>query len=83
MLTLPTIHLNGTSKQELFDVYFEALDAIAAARVALTKAAPNGRDYYVQGPLAINQAMSQHAGRLQLLETIYDELHAIAEHVQP
>jgi hypothetical protein len=83
MLILPTVHLNGTSKKELFDTYFEALDAIAVARVALTKAYPNGRDYYIQGPLAINQAMSQHADRLQRLETIYDELHAIAEHVQP
>lgn len=82
MLILPTVHINGTSKQELFDTYFEALDAIAAARVALTKACPNGRDYYVQGPLGIQQAMSQHADRLQRLETIYDELHAIAEHVQ-
>lgn len=83
MLTLPTIHLNGTSKQELFDTYFEALDAIAVARVALTKAAPNGRDYYVQGPLALRQAQAEHACRLQRLETIYDELHALAEHVQP
>lgn len=83
MLTLPTIHINGTSKQELFDLYFEALDAIATARVALNKASPNGRDYYVQGPLALRQAQSQHADRLQRLETIYDELHAIAEHVQP
>lgn len=83
MLILPTVHLNGTSKQELFDTYFEALDAIATARVALTKAYPNGRDYYPQGNTAIQQAMSQHADRLQRLETIYDELHAIAEHVQP
>lgn len=83
MTTLPTIHLNGTSKQELFDTYFEALDAIASARVALQKAAPNGRDYYPQGPEAYGQARLAHEQRLRLLETIYNELHAIAEHVQP
>lgn len=82
MLSLPTVHLNGTSKKELFETYFEALDAIATARVALQAAGPNGRDYYIQGPLALLQAQSQHADRLQRLETIYDELHAIAEHVQ-
>lgn len=83
MLTLPTIHLNGTSKAELFETYFTALDAIASARVALQASAPNGRDYYPQGDNAIRQATADHVARLRLLETIYDELHAIAEHVQP
>lgn len=83
MLTLPTIHLNGTSKAELFETIFTALDAIAEARIALEATAPNGRDYYPQGDLAIRQAIAEHRTRLVLLETIYDELHAIAEHVQP
>lgn len=83
MLSLPTVHLNGTSRNELFETYFKALDAIASARVALNEAAPNGRDYYVQGPLALRKAQSEHADRLQRLEAIYNELHALAEHVQP
>lgn len=83
MTPLPSVHLNGTSKQELFDTYFEALDAIATARVALQKAAPNGRDYYPQGPGFYEKARQDHERRLRLLETIYNELHTIAEHVQP
>lgn len=83
MLTLPTIHLNGTSKAQLFEAVFAALDAIAVARAALQASAPNGRDYYPQGDLAIRQALAEHMTRVRMLDTVYDELHAIAEHVQP
>lgn len=83
MATMPTIHLNGTSRGELFEQNYAALEAIAEARVALQAATPNGRDYYPQGPKAILEALQDHQRRLQLLEIIYNELHAIAEHCQP
>jgi len=83
MLTLPTIYLNGTSKAELFETIFKALDAIAEAQIAVQATAPNGRDYYPQGDMAIRRALSEHVDRLQRLQSVYDELHAIAEYVQP
>ena len=83
MLTLPTVHLNGTSRTDLFNAISVALDALAEARVALQATAPNGRDYYPQGEMAIRQATAEHVARLRMLETVYAELYAVAEHVQP
>jgi hypothetical protein len=82
MLILPTVHLNGTSKEQLFEDLFNALDAIRVAQEAIQKTAPNGRDYYPQSGNALQQALAQHASRIRALDTVYDELHAIAEHVQ-
>jgi len=82
MLILPTIHLNGTSKEQLFEDLSTALYAVQAAKEAVQAAAPNGRDYYTQSGNALQQALAQHAERLRSLQTVYDELHAIAEHVQ-
>ena len=47
-LTLPTLYLNGTSRDSLLDGYLAALDALRLAMEALQAAAPNARDYYVQ-----------------------------------
>jgi len=82
MLILPTIHINGTSKEQLFEDLSTALYALQGAREAVQAAAPNGRDYYTQSGNALQQALAQHAERLRSLQTVYDELHAIAEHVQ-
>lgn len=83
MAILPTIHRNGTSRSDLFEQNFAVLDAIASLRVALQAATPNGRDYYPQGPHAIQEALQDHQRRLQLVELLYNEVHAIAEHCQP
>jgi hypothetical protein len=82
ILMLPTAHINGTSKSELFDKLFLALDAISEARSAVQATAPNARDYYPQGDMAIRRALSEHVGRLEKIQQVYDELHAIAEYVQ-
>jgi hypothetical protein len=80
-LTLPTVHLNGTSRQALLDGYTHALAAIQAAQQALQQAAPNGRDYYPQGNHTINRATEEHVDRLRRLESIQRELNALALHV--
>ena len=41
----PTIHLNGTSAEELITASEEAQHAISVACIALAKTAPNMRDY--------------------------------------
>jgi hypothetical protein len=84
----PSIHINGSSARSLFDGYYAALQAMQAARWALTDCAPHGRDYYLQeatpgrGCDAANEAMDEHRARLINVDTICTELEALAFHVQ-
>jgi hypothetical protein len=79
-MMLPTIHLNGTSREQLFEGYMDALAAIEYALEAVKYAAPNGRDYYPQGPDAMAQAGDEHILRMKALDKIAAELRTIAEH---
>ena len=47
-MTLPTIHLNGTSATELTEGYSNARLAMERAITALAKVEFNARDYYVK-----------------------------------
>lgn len=76
-MTAPTIHLNGTSRDELTAGYYAAMQAVQAAQDATQKTAPNGRDYYPQGPEAYTAARDEHYARLQTLEKIRAELEAL------
>jgi|HubBroStandDraft_4_1064222.scaffolds.fasta_scaffold00038_31 hypothetical protein len=84
----PSIHLNGTDAQSLFDGYRAAYEAIRDAQRALAQCAPNGRDYYVQeatpglGKDATCEAMDEHRARMAALATIEHELTILAMHVQ-
>lgn len=73
-MIVPTIHLNGTSKEALLDLLHEAGIAVNNATAAVMLTAPNGRDYYPQGPQAISQAIAEHDSRIKRLADIYDEL---------
>ncbi len=78
-LRIPTVHRNGTSKDELVRQNREARRALYAAREKLAQAAPNGRDYYTQGSTALQAAMNEHTARERKLSEVIDELDAIAE----
>ena len=78
-LAIPTIHLNGTSRETLVNDLCDALEALSKAITAVAKTCPNGRDYYVQGPDAIQEALRQHANRLHNLTAVKNELNEIAE----
>jgi len=80
-ITLPTVHLNGTSRDSLLDDYMAAMDAIRLAMKALQSAAPNARDYYVQAGDTFCMAQNQHFVRLARLRETLDELNTLAEHV--
>jgi hypothetical protein len=80
-LTLPTVHLNGTSRESLLEGYIAALDALRLATEALQASAPNSRDYYVQAGDTFCLAQNQHFVRLARLRETLDELNTIAEHV--
>ncbi|MBO0784324.1 MAG: hypothetical protein J2P37_36440 [Ktedonobacteraceae bacterium] len=78
-LMIPVVHLNGTSRDELLKQITDAIEAVNTAMGALQKAAPHGRDYYVQSSTAIMTAMNQHYDRLEKLRDVRDELQRIGE----
>jgi len=79
-LTKPTLHLNGTSARELADKYADAMRAIETAKDAIAETCPNARDYYPQSPEANTKARAEHCRRLEALETLRDEMEALALH---
>ena len=81
-MVFPTVHLNGTSRAVLLDANQKAARAIADAIEALHDAAPNARDYYVQGVDAYSQAAFAHARRLSGLYEVFREVKQIIEHLE-
>jgi hypothetical protein len=80
-MILPTIHMNGTSARALLEGYCNAISAIHDALDALARTAPNGRDYYPQGPDACATADREHDDRKRALMKVLNELQVLAEHV--
>lgn len=80
-VTVPAVHLNGTSGDELADQLRTAWAAVDAAINALTKAAPSMRDYYPQGPDAWPAADTEHCERLRRLYDTRSELCSVWEAV--
>ena len=79
-MTLPTIHLNGTSGKELCDGYEAAHTAINAAIESLAETHPNGRDYYPQGPDAFTVARDEHFDRISRLQAVMSEVEELMMH---
>ncbi len=80
-VTVPTIHLNGTSREAILDGIAATIRAIDRALDLLCQSAPNARDYYPQGPGAFEQAHREHAKRAERLRSVRDELQTIAESI--
>lgn len=77
----PTVHINGTSREELMEQY---RDIGAAARELLAKisaAWPNGRDYYPQGDNAHGTAADEMSARRERIQTVLDEIIELHQHV--
>jgi len=79
VLTVPSVHLNGTSREELLRQVQAAWQAVWQARDALAKASPNARDYYLQGELAYPAARAEHDRRARALLEVQEELSQLAE----
>ena len=78
-LTRPTVHLNGTSREELQRQLEEAGSALQIAMTALCAATPNARDYYPQGSAAVTSAIKEHVDRYGRLKSVHDELMDLYE----
>ena len=81
-MTLPTIHINGTSPEMLVEGYLEARRAVEAAKDAINKIEFNARDYYTQGGRAWDEAVKEHRARLNALQQVSEELLELAAHCQ-
>lgn len=78
-LTLPTVHLNGTSREMLLDGYTEAYRKLIEFRDIFSKIEFNARDYYVQGPDAYYKARDQRDAERQRIADLmlYLEHHLL------
>jgi len=77
-MTLPTIHLGGSSPWALNDDYVFALTAVRDARDAIRRIDFNARDYYVQGAGAWEAAVAERQAQMQALDGL---IHYLEEHL--
>jgi hypothetical protein len=81
-LTMPFVHLNGTSAAVLTLQRETVWNAIYTAKDALCEMAPNNRDYYpYNDPAKWEAAVAQHQRRLRVLNELRDEITAEMEHI--
>lgn len=82
-LATPSIHLNGTSKDELLKQVVDAHAKLSEALTALSKSAPHKRDYYIQanGDDNYRRAVNQYVSRSQRIIDVQDELKILAEDI--
>lgn len=80
-IMLPSVHMNGTSRQDLLNQNRAALEALDAAILAMHAATPNARDYYVQGPSAFRTAQAEHRARLTAVKQVREEYLTLAMHL--
>lgn len=81
-LTIPTIHLNGSSREHLTAALEKAGTALHAAVAALNETAPHGRDYYPQAdPMALSKATKEHVRRLARVQDVLEEIQSIHEEI--
>ena len=78
-MMIPTVHLNGTSREELVRQIERAYEHLDKAMDALAQAAPHGRDYYTQGMDAYQKAAAEHESRMARLHSVHKELEQIVE----
>jgi hypothetical protein len=73
-LTTPTVHMNGTGFDMLWEGYDAADDKLIELRDAFGQIEFNARDYYVQGPDAWNKAVEERQAINQKIRDIKDYL---------
>lgn len=80
-LTLPSIHLNGTSRKMLREDYSKAYHALEEFRDAFASIEFNARDYYVQGPDAFSRARAERDAQLLHIGELMTYLEAHLMHI--
>ena len=80
-LSVPTIHLNGSSGGRLADALQEAMRGCHNAIELLAATEPHGRDYYPQGEGAYEKARDEYLARRRAIENVCKELAYIEERI--
>ena len=80
-LILPSVHLNGTSREMLLDGYTDAYRKLIEFREAFNSIEHNARDYYVQGPDAYSQARNLRDAQFQHIVDLMSYLEAHLLHL--
>mgnify|MGYP000019312287 CR=1 FL=1 len=80
-LTLPTIHINGTSGRELREGYDTAADALHDFVDRWGAITFNARDYYVQDDAAFEKAREQREEIGRHIAAVREYLDAHREHL--
>jgi len=81
-MVVPTVHLNGTSGQDLLDQNKEVAGYLRVGLTAMFEAAPNARDYYVQGGNAYREARREYVDRCERVKAVLAEVDAIIEKIE-
>jgi hypothetical protein len=76
-LCVPTVHLNGTSKDDLLMQLRQAIITATALKEFLQEGMPHDRDFFLQGEGMGMRARMHQKVRVLKVETIIDELTAI------
>jgi hypothetical protein len=81
MPVFPTIHLNGTSPEDLLFEAMTARDQLVHAVDAMRGAHPNARDYYPQGVDAVAAAIREYDAHYVAVSAAAAFFAAYAEHI--
>lgn len=81
-VSIPTIHMNGTSAESLINDAMAAYQAVGKALDAMRHVTPNLRDYYIKGDEAGQEARDQHQQRVMKLSDVREDLEAIIIGIQ-
>ena len=80
-ITLPTIHLNGTGKQDLCEGYENTLRQIGETIESVKKIEFHSRDYYPQGNDAWNKAVEERMDIRKKLQEVERYFLAHFKHI--
>jgi uncharacterized protein YutD len=81
MTSLPTIHLNGTSREMLLEGYDAAYRKLLKFRRAFQEIEFNARDYYVVEPEAWSDARQEREKMLNKISELTDYLEEHLVHL--
>jgi hypothetical protein len=81
MTSLPTIHLNGTSREMLLEGYDAAYRKLLKFRRAFREIEFNARDYYVAEPDAWSEACQEREEMQNKINCVIDYLEAHLVHL--
>lgn len=81
-MILPTVHSNGTSREQLVQLRLDVVAPLRVAISALQMACPHARDFYTQEAEAYDFARGVWQGRMTKLHDLRAQLEAEALAIQ-